>query len=195
MNKRVKKEIRDWGIFIGAFLLLYAFGLHTEVIGKVQQLFLYTGLISPDAMIASDQRQPLDSDMLLINLDGQQVKLSELKGQPVFINFWASWCPPCVAEMPNIHNLYETHGRKVHFVMLSLDENRDKAVEFMSDKEFEFPLYFPASNIPGKLQSSSIPTTFVLDNNQRIALKVTGFADYDTQSFRAAMDHLAEENK
>lgn len=194
MKKSMRRNIIEWAIilFVGGFL--YYTGLYVEVGGKVQQLLLWTGLRQPDNILEPAERQPVSGNWRLVNNDGEALFLNDLRGKVLFINFWASWCPPCVAEMPNIHDLYiENKNTDIQFLMVSLDETPQKAMDFMKRKEFQFPIFFPGSRIPKALYSESIPTTFVLDKMGRIAIEETGFADYNNTAFKKSLELLATE--
>ena len=117
MKKKVKRELIEWIVLIAVFGIIYLGGWHTEVIGKVQQVVLATGIISPSS---PDEKKFADYEFRLEDLNGNKVSFSEFKGKSVFLNFWATWCPPCVAEMPDIHSLYKKTGDKISFVMISI---------------------------------------------------------------------------
>ena len=128
----------------------------------------------------------------LVTLDGRRVNLSDLQGKVVFVNLWASWCPPCVAEMPGIHALYlKMDPAKVAFVMVSLDENPAKARALLKRRGYTFPVYLPTGPLPAPFNSSSIPSTVILAPDGQVAARHDGMAEYDTPEFKAALDKLA----
>jgi len=189
-----KRELTEWGVIIGIFLVLYATGLHTEVIGRMQQVLLWTGIMQPETTEPAASREQADYNFPLVTLDGQQASLRDFRGKTVFMNFWATWCPPCVAEMPNIHSLYKkTDPEKVAFVMVSMDDSREKARKFIQRKGFDFPVYLPAGPVPALYQSSTIPTTFVISPDGKIVSKREGMAEYDTRRFRDFLQRISGE--
>jgi thiol:disulfide interchange protein len=107
-SKKVKKEIRDWAIFAGVLLTLYLTGLHTDVAAFAQRMVLATGIANPDTEIEKEQTKAA-YDFTLNQLDGDILNFEDLKGKVVFINFWATWCAPCIAEMPSIDSLYKIY--------------------------------------------------------------------------------------
>jgi thiol-disulfide isomerase/thioredoxin len=112
----------------------------------------------------------------------------------IFLNLWASWCPPCIAEMPGIQKLYrETDTSRVAFVMLSLDENPAKARRLMKRKGFTFPAYLPGSTVPAVYATRSIPTTFVISRRGEIVVRHEGMADYSSAEFKAFLSKLASQ--
>ena len=121
----------------------------------------------------------------LQNANGNTINLQDLKGKKVFVNLWASWCPPCRREMPSIEKLAKTvDSSKVSFVMLSLDDNFDKALTFVKQQKLSLPVYYPAGNLPILFNVNSIPTTFIFDENGKLIRRIDGGNDYDSQTFR-----------
>ena len=86
--------------------------------------------------------------------NGTTVSLADFKGKTIFMNYWATWCPPCIAEMPNIQALFEdmTHTdetrQEIVFMMISLDADSKKALDFVERKGYSMPVYFPRSQKP-----------------------------------------------
>lgn len=112
---------------------------------------------------------------------GQPVDILDLKGKVVFLNFWATWCPPCKAEMPSIQKLVEKFkgNDKVVFMLVEIEHEKDKAHAFLKDNKLKLPIYYPESEIPSEWLGQSIPTTVILDKDGRIAARHEGMADYD----------------
>ena len=183
----MKKEIKEWGIFAAIIAILYFTGLHTEVAAFAQRAVLATGLITPETELDEEEKSTIDYDFKIKSMDGKIVELSQFKDKVIFINLWATWCPPCRAEMPSIQSLYDKvkENEDIVFVMLSLDKAGDerKINKFINKKSFDFPVYLPATEVPDVLRSSSIPTTFVVAKNGNIVSKKVGMAKYDTKSF------------
>jgi thiol-disulfide isomerase/thioredoxin len=122
----------------------------------------------------------------MVDLNGRTVNFESLKGKVIFMNIWATWCPPCLAEMPNIQSLYSKVGSdKVAFVMLSVDEGgMNKVKKFIRKKGFTFPVYMPASAFPQAFESPALPTTFIISPEGKIVAKQEGMAEYDTREVR-----------
>jgi len=191
---RLRHPVAEWSLWLGVPLVLYLTGLHTDVLAGAQRVLLATGLLRPDTHAAATAPVPADYDLTLQTLDGKQTSLRDLKGKVIFLNLWAAWCPPCIAEMPGIQKLYrETDTSRVAFVMLSLDENRDKARRLMKRKGFTFPAYFPASTMPAVYATRSIPTTFVISKRGEIVARHEGMADYGSAEFKAYLSKLADQ--
>jgi thiol-disulfide isomerase/thioredoxin len=191
-KKSVKRNIIEWGIIIAVVALLYFTGLYSEVIGRVQQAVLLTGIMQPDTNIPVNQQQTADYNLGLISFDNTEMNLDDLKGKVIFLNFWASWCPPCRAEMPTIQSLYnKMQNRKdIVFVMVSLDNDTSKAKNFIKERGFNFPVYFLNGYFPKIYDSGTIPSTYVISKEGKIVAKEVGMADYDTDKFLSFLNHL-----
>ena len=190
MNKKTKKSLIEYGIIIAIFGGLYITGLYTEVLGFLQRGILATGLMDPkiekDQGLAENTELPLaDFSMSLINSKGERVEMDDFRGKVIFLNIWATWCPPCVAEMPGINKLYKDVDKdKVAFVLLSVDNNFQKAIDYNNKKGYDFEVYETASGIPDMYLSQSIPTTYVINAKGELVLTHMGMGDYDTEKFR-----------
>ncbi|MDB5262341.1 MAG: alkyl hydroperoxide reductase [Adhaeribacter sp.] len=122
--------------------------------------------------------------------------MESLKGKVIFMNFWATWCPPCIAEMPNIQSLYEkVKSENIAFVMVSLDDDPAKAQKFINRKKFTFPVYTPNGALPPVYAGQVIPTTFVISPDGRIVARKDGMADYDNQEFREFLQNMAQTSR
>ena len=124
--------------------------------------------------------------------EGNKVDTKDLKGKVLFINFWASWCPPCRAEMPSLNALYnkfKTEDRLV-FIFINEDEDIVKQAAYLQHQKWSIPLHTVSSNIPDVLFSGSLPTTVVIDKNGKIVLKHEGMADYHSDKFISQLKSL-----
>jgi thiol-disulfide isomerase/thioredoxin len=138
------------------------------------------------AIIPEEKQEILavaDYDWILLDMEGQKVSFSHFQDEYVFISFWATWCPPCRAEMPNIQNLYNEYGSKISFVLVSHEEN-NVLNRYLDQNRFDMPVYRMVENPPKILQSSSIPTTYLIDRDGRMIVKKTGAAKWDGRFFK-----------
>ena len=172
--------------------LLHVTGMAVHVQAGVQRVLLETGLFHPD-VVAADQRMPAATHFRFVGGDGTSKALSDLKGEVRFVNFWATWCAPCLAEMPAINRLHEDYGDRVAFVMVSVDDDLERARAYMAHEGFGMEVSSPDMPIPPTLSSGVIPTTVVIDRAGRMAVHRGGMADYDSRRFRAALDQLLAE--
>ncbi|TGE04740.1 TlpA family protein disulfide reductase [Hymenobacter fodinae] len=175
-------------VYVAIVLGLYVSGWHTEVLGRAQQALLSTGLwqprlSAPQPATAHTTSPAADGTFLLLPLNqaGPAVPFSQLRGKVIFLNVWASWCPPCVAEMPAIVRLAKrTNPDSVAFVLLSLDQNPDKARRFLARRGITVPAYSPGSPLPAAFQTQAIPATFIISPTGTIIGSHEGMAEYDT---------------
>ncbi len=118
-------------------------------------------------------------DFVVKDINGNNVALSDFKGKPVVVNFWASWCPPCKTEMPFFNEVYKEVGSEVEFMMIDLvDGSREteaKGKAFIKDNGYIFPVYFDIDQSAAITYSIySIPTTVFIDKSGQIVQTHTG---------------------
>lgn len=122
------------------------------------------------------------------NANGEALNLQSFKGKKVFVNLWASWCPPCRREMPSIQKLAQSvDTSKVAFVMLSLDDDFNKAKSFVQKQKLTLPIYYPGENLPELFNVPGIPVTFIFNENGELTRRIDGGDDYDTNKYRAIL--------
>ena len=111
--------------------------------------------------------QALAPDFTLADLDGGTVRMDDLRGKVVLLNFWATWCPPCKAEMPDLDALYRTYGESQGLVVLgvNLQEDAETVAPFVRERDLSFPILLDAE---GRVTSDlyhvrPLPTSFIID--------------------------------
>ncbi len=144
---------------------------------------------SPSEISEAKREELEDYNWQLFRLDGQQVNFRESEGEVAVVNLWATWCPPCIAEMPSFQELYADYGGKVNFFFVSSEEP-EVLKRFLEKKGYDIPVYLPLSAGPEKLQSNTLPTTYVISKNGKIVVKKTGSANWNAESFRGTLDEL-----
>lgn len=118
-------------------------------------------------------------DFELETIDGKKVKLSDYKGQKVMLNFWATWCPPCKAEMPDMEALHKEKGEEIKIVSVNIDPDNDVA-GFVDEYGLTFPILLDKKeDVMKQYQIISIPTTFFIDENGVIKQKIIGAIPLD----------------
>jgi len=133
-------------------------------------------------------------DFTVQDLDGNDVKLSDLLGKPVVLNFWASWCPPCKREMPDFNAVFGELGGDVHFMMVCMvdgaRETKETGAAFIAENGYAFPIYFDIRQEAAILYGvRSIPTTMFIDSGGYIITKAEGSIDEDT--LRLGISYIA----
>ncbi len=144
---------------------------------------------SPSALDLEDQTQVTNYNWPLKTLDGEQINFSQSKNKVVVVNFWATWCPPCIAEMPSLQKLYDLQSKKVDFYFVTTEQPaRVKA--FMDKKGYTFPVYIQTVNAPSQIQTSALPTTYILNKSGNIVVNKTGAANWSSESVNNMLDNL-----
>jgi thiol-disulfide isomerase/thioredoxin len=131
-----------------------------------------------------------DYHWVVKTLGGDDFSLEKVKGQVIFLNFWATWCPPCVAEMPSIQRLYEeVKDNGIAFVCISQEEG-SRVKKFVEHYGYTFPVYTFKGDIPSVFASRGIPATFIVGPDGKIAFKHVGSAKWDDERCIAFVKEL-----
>lgn len=200
---KIKEKLTLSNIFTGIIVIfVLAMLLSPDFKGLVTQNLMKIGLFQPevpegptDKLAAGISANSKNEEILFKNPDGEIIELSDQKGKVVFINFWATWCPPCIAEMPSINKLYSEFrdNDKVMFLMVDVDNNRTASQKFMDKRKFKLPVYTPASSIPSSYMSGAIPTTLVLNKYGKVVFKHEGMGDFSNEEFKTFLTKLSTE--
>lgn len=134
---------------------------------------------------SSEEEKTLAPDFTVLDIDGNEIKLSSLFGKPIVLNFWASWCPPCKAEMPEFDKVYAELSEDITFVMVDMvdgqRETLEKGKKHIADKAFKFPVYFDTKQDAAMNYGiSSLPTTFFIDKEGYLTVAAEGQIDEKT---------------
>lgn len=114
-------------------------------------------------------------------MDGTSITLSELQGKPVIINFWATWCGPCVKEMPAFERLKDDFGDKIGIIAVNCGDDAETVKDFVEENGYTFPVVLDEEySISMLYPTNSIPYTVVLDAEGKVTHISTGALDADT---------------
>ena len=141
--------------------------------------------------INSEKSKTIDTyEWKLKGLNTSNFNLQEIKGEIIFVNFWATWCPPCRAEMPMIQNLYDDYKDKVNFIFVTT-ENWNTVETFFEKNNYNLPVYNSMSLAPQLfLETNSIPATYLIDSNGNVVIDKVGAADWSSDKVRKLLDKL-----
>ena len=159
------------------------------------QVLLHKGLsyINQSSLIDKDDRAVVDYSNWKLKSDANTTLIfKETEGKVVFINFWATWCPPCIAEMPNLQALYSDYNDKVVFLFVTSDDFKT-VDQFKKKKGFDFLVFNPLNEIPKELATRSIPRTFIINKNGAIVVDESGAIDWNSDTVRGQLDDLLSE--
>lgn len=184
-SKKPKKSTVQNIIFIVLIALLLFSPLGTFVKVHLTRLISF----SPKTIAVTDQKTLSTYQWQLKDATGKTVSLEDYKGKIIFVNFWATWCPPCIAEMPSMQKLSTDYQDKIVFLFVTTD-SFEKANAFMNKEKLTLPVYQSVTNPPLDLESSAIPATYLIDQSGNVIVAKIGAADWNSDSFREKLDEL-----
>ena len=140
----------------------------------------------------SNKRETAITTLSFTDKNGSTLNTADLKGKVIFINFWATWCPPCIAEMGSINALYNKlkSDPRFVFILADADNNLSKSAAFMDKHQYSLPVYQIASSPPENIFSGTLPTTIIVDAKGQLVQKHEGMANYDTQAMMEFLKSL-----
>ncbi|MDR1374449.1 MAG: TlpA family protein disulfide reductase [Treponema sp.] len=178
--------------FIGPSLVLICLAVlgpvpaAAEIPQKVSRAFVRAGL-------PVLRRPPAAPDFSLPLIDGTNIRLTELKGKVVFLNFWATWCGPCRAEMPSMEVLYRRYrDQGLEILAINVQEDRETAAAFMDRFRLSFPAALDNGGVSRRYGIAAFPTTYIIDREGLIISRIVGSIDWDTPEIAAAFTTLLE---
>lgn len=187
MKKFIKK---NWSniVFLVFIVLLIIPKTRMPIQVGLQRLISF----SPSE-IDEEKREVLnDYQWRLETLDSESINFSQSEGKVVLINYWATWCPPCVAEMPELQELYDAYSDQVDFYFVTSDE-KEKIQKFLTKRNYSFPVFIQSYKSPDILETTSLPTTFLISKSGEIVIRKTGAANWNSDSVHEIIDTLLKE--
>ena len=167
----------------------------TVITRSIKFVLLLSGCLLFSASAWSAAVSAPAPDFTLKQLDGKNLKLSELAGNVVLINFWASWCGPCVKEMPllnKIHNKYNPLGFTV--LGVNVEQNSDNARDFLAGNGVDFPILLDSKNqVTQQYEVIAMPTTVLVDRDGKIRFIHKGYKSGDEAQYRKMVKQLVRE--
>ncbi len=154
-------------------------------------IFISSCKQEPSTLKAGD----IAPDFSLVDRQGKTWTLSELRGQVVFINFWATWCPPCLKELPSMQNLYKKISKDKFKMLAVLNKYKPVLADFVANqKGLTFTILDDEQNVVGaKYFLTGLPETFIVDKQGIIREKVIGAAQWDSPgAVQTIMSYISE---
>jgi len=196
--KDLKFSLTFGKIFNGAVIAALAILFFVPAAkGKLIEGLMKAGLFQPHIPAVRSTVVKIEvPDITFERSNGQLVHLAALKGKVVFINFWATWCPPCIAELPSINALYLKSQADSNLVFLTVDADNDfsKSVRFMQRHHLSVPLVKANTAVPENMLGGSIPTTVIIDKSGAMVFSHEGAADYSNPQVVAFLKKLSRDN-
>lgn len=127
-----------------------------------------------------------------VDASGQILRFQDLKGKVVLINFWATWCPPCLAEMPSLQSLYSVYKDEVVFLFVTNDDFTT-VQRFLEKHHYDFKVYRTPNGLKGELQTKSIPRTLILSKKSEIVVDKNGAVDWFDDDVQNLLNRLISE--
>ncbi len=158
---------------------------------QVSSFFIRITSFAPSGLSTDKQYSITDNarQWQLTDMSGKTVNFSDQLDKPVFVNMWATWCPPCRAELPGIQKLYEQYKEKVHFLLLT-DEPQAKVRAFAREYHYEDMPFYRYRYVPHEFSTRSIPSTFILSKKGIVVLSKKGAARWDSDKVKKLLDNL-----
>ena len=171
-------------LLIGVVVLLFSSSLRTSAASTLQNWLLKTGLL--DAEVTKyEGLGVVNEPWALAQLDGTPLDSAALEGKLIFLHVWATWCPPCIAELPDIQQLVQSvSSEDVTFLLVSVDKEGGTVQQFLEENQYTLPVYRLSEKLPSSVQYNVIPTTFVIDPSGQIIYKHEGLAQYNHEEFK-----------
>ncbi len=178
---------------IGAGLLLFSLS-NCQPILKAPAATIYSATLpTPEIDTTNLNQYPkADFDLKVSDLEGNTLNMQDYKGKVIFLNFWATWCMPCVAELPSIEKLYIQFKEKdIEFLLIS-NEDPKQVRSYKHRKNYSLPFLIEneASEIPNMYNSPGIPTTFIINKKGEIIKASAGAEDWDDKEFVETLNRL-----
>jgi thiol-disulfide isomerase/thioredoxin len=181
-------ETRKWLAIGLAGVIAWAIFLATS-----SQLRSSEGLSAP-SLESPDIPRPVDFRWSLLDLDGKPVDFASFRGRPILLNLWATWCGPCLKEMPSIASLASNprlQKQGVVFLSVSVDDSPERLRSFMKDQSWGMTI-LQANSIPPVFETEGIPATFVIAPDGRIVASEVGAAKWDDPTVVDFLEKLAK---
>ncbi len=188
-DTKSKFKIASDIIFYILLILLFVPVTRREIISNVKRLTLMKPRIE-----ATPSPVSLNADDYLFSFEdkeGEILTISDYSGEVLFINFWATWCPPCRAEMPSIQRLYNEFHNKVNFLMIT-GEKPDPVIRYLEQYNYSFPVFFQRAHLTSSFKVSAIPHTYIIDRKGNTILSKTGAAKWDAEEFKEYLNMLTK---
>jgi thiol-disulfide isomerase/thioredoxin len=189
MWKKTGEFLKKNGFWLALLIILLVPGIRNPLQILFNKGFSYVNWVQVEA-----QPTQLDlTELSLLNTSDKIIDGNYFKGKVLFINFWATWCPPCIAEMSSIQELKKSYEGEVEFILIS-NEDLQKTQQFFDKKSFDFESYQPLK-IPEVFKVKSIPRTFIINAKGEIIIDKAGAVNWNSAKVKEIIDQAIANNK
>jgi len=155
------------------------------------QVFIHKGLalFSPSIEGENNRKSLTNYNWQLEDILGNNYDFKQAEDKIILINLWATWCPPCIAEMPSLQKLYDDYNHKIEFLFVT-NEKSEVVKQFLDKNNYSFNVLMPKSEYPKVFNVSSIPRTYLIDQKGNIIIDKSGAANWNSEKVRGLIDKL-----
>lgn len=141
---------------------------------------------------------PVADDFTLMNIQGQNVSLSDYRGKFVLLNFWATWCPPCVKEMPALSDLHDTLNLPeggLHVVAIHVGPALATVNQFLNDRPVSFDVLIDSNMSLASWEVAGLPTTFLISPTGKIIHKAVGEREWNSPAMKDLLQRIMQQHE
>jgi thiol-disulfide isomerase/thioredoxin len=154
------------------------------------------GALATGSAAAADQPNPVFPDLEFEGVDGGSVQLSQLKGNVVLLNVWATWCGPCKQELPLVQKMYDSYSdRNFVVVSVNVDADRRRVNAFLKQFNISLPVYYAAPEDAGPLTAGGIPSTFILGPDRALVDRAVGYSPQWEERWKKVVEKYLKPRK
>lgn len=177
-------------LFVVLLLLLLIPSTRKELMTYTSKVRMYLTSVEEN-----EQKPRVKGQGTLVLQDGRghQRRMSSYLDKPVFINYWATWCPPCRAEMPTLEKLYQEYGDQVNFLFVST-QPMAKQQAFLDEYDYDLPVYQLLSKPGGDFNYSVLPTSMIISRDNRVVLRKEGAVNWQSDNVREIFERVSGGN-
>lgn len=153
-------------------------------------------LLASAAVPARAENPPLFPDLEMAGADGGSIRLSQLKGNVILVNVWATWCGPCRLELPIVQRMYDKYSDR-NFVVLAVnvDADRKRIDPFMKRNNISLPVYYASPEDAGQMTAAGIPSTFIIGPDRTLLDHMVGYSAQAEERWKQVIEKRLKARK
>jgi thiol-disulfide isomerase/thioredoxin len=196
MNKFIKKRIEKYKkqslfnkildiVLVLLIIMMIIPGTRKELMTYASKLRMVVSSVNESE--AGKNQLEGKTSLLIVDEEGEEYTLNDFEDKPVFINYWATWCPPCRAEMPTLQKLYNKYEDQVHFLFVSR-EPFATTTQYLTENEYSLPVYQIKSRPSGSLKYQVLPTSLLISSDNQLVFKKKGAVNWFSNDIRSIFE-------